>query len=121
MPSARHSRRSRAEDVHGQRQLGALDVLEQQRRAVLLLHPVGDLADLEVRIDLDLDPAQLPLPLERLEERAQIVKGHALSIHVRCPRPEAASPIRLAEQMGVDGAYLRRELRQLDDFHSSRA
>src|SRR6185437_7230672 len=96
----------RAEDVHRQRQLGALDVLEQQGGAVRLLHTVGDLADLEVRVDLDLDPAQLPLALKRPQEGAQIFIGHG----VKYPWRSASVTRRSAEQMRVDRAHLFAQL-----------
>ncbi len=54
-------------------------VLEEQRRPDPLAHSVGDLADLEDRVDLGGDPLQLPLLLEQRDELAQVLDGHALS------------------------------------------
>ena len=66
----------RAEHVHRQRQLGALDVLEQQRRAAGAHDPVDDLGDLEVRVDLRLDAHELAVLLEPVEELRQVCVGH---------------------------------------------
>ena len=41
-----------------------------------LLHPVGDLPDLQVRVHLRADALELPPPFEGLQEGAQIVVGH---------------------------------------------
>ena len=46
--------------VDQERMLGALDVLEQQRRPAGLDDPVGDLGDLEVRVDLGGDADSSP-------------------------------------------------------------
>ena len=69
-------RRSRAELVDEQRQRRAADVAEQQRRAAGLDDAIGDLADLEVRVDLGGDLGQLPLAPEQVDPLAQVVADH---------------------------------------------
>src|SRR5207237_8471532 len=61
-----------AELVDQQRKLRALDVLEQQRGAAGLHRAVGDLRDLEVRIDFGADPNELAFALEQLDPPAQV-------------------------------------------------
>ncbi len=65
-----------AEDVHGQGHRGALDVLEEQRRPAGLVHPVDDLTDLQVGVDLGLDALELALALQSPEEGSKIVVSH---------------------------------------------
>ncbi len=45
-------------------------------------HPVDDLGDLEVRVDLRLDASQVAVALQPLEQRRQIVVCHGTSIPV---------------------------------------
>ncbi len=67
-----------AEDVHRQRHVRALDVLEEQRRAAGLVDAVDDLPDLQVRIDFGLDALEVAIALQGAEERAKIVVSHAV-------------------------------------------
>ena len=64
-----------AEHVDGQRHRRAADVLEQQRRAAGAHDALDDLGDLEVRVDLGLDAAEVPAALQTREEVAQIGKA----------------------------------------------
>ena len=66
----------RAELVDQQRQRRAAHVAEQQRRPAGLDDAVGDLADLEVRVDLGRDLDQLPLAPEQVDPLAQVVADH---------------------------------------------
>ena len=66
----------RAELVDEKRVRGALDVQEEERRPAPLDDAVGDLRDLEVRVDLGLDLDELPLPLEQVDPGAQIGDRH---------------------------------------------
>ena len=52
--------------------LRALDVLEEERRAAGLDDAIGDLGDLEIRVDLDGDAVQLALALEERDPLAQV-------------------------------------------------
>ena len=62
-----------AELVDEQRVLGALRVLEEQRRPAAGLHEaVDDLGDLEVRVDLGRDALQLALALEQRDPLAEV-------------------------------------------------
>jgi hypothetical protein len=68
----------RAGDVGDEREAGAADVLEEQhRRALLLLELHEDRRGLVARIDLaiDLDPLDLPLGPDALEEVAEVAHG----------------------------------------------
>ena len=58
-------------------------VLEEQRGAARLLHPVDDLPDLQIRVHLGLDALEVALALQRPEQGAKIVVSHA----VQYPRP----------------------------------
>ena len=60
--------------------LGALRVLEQQRRAAGLDRAVDDLGDLEVGIDLGGDADELALALEERDPRAQVAGGATTSV-----------------------------------------
>ncbi len=65
-----------AELVDEERVLGALRVLEEQRRAAARLdEAVDDLGDLEVRVDLGRDAVQLALALEERDPVAEVAKG----------------------------------------------
>ena len=64
-----------AELVDQQRVLGALRVLEQQRRPAGLDRPVDDLGDLEVRVDLGADADELALALEQRDPVAEVAPG----------------------------------------------
>ncbi len=59
-----------AEQVDGQRHVGAAGGLEQQRRPPLPNHPRHDLGDLQVGVDGHGDPSQVLPPFEVSEERA---------------------------------------------------
>ena len=52
---------------------------------------VDDLGDLEVRVDLRLDPLEVAVLLERAQEVAKIVIGHAMIIRQGTERPPGAS------------------------------
>ncbi len=65
-----------AEDVDGQRHVGAERPVEQQRGPALPNHPRDDLGDLQDRVDRDADVPQVAVALEMNEERAQIRPGH---------------------------------------------
>ena len=65
-----------AELVDQQRQRRAAHVAEQQRGPAGLDHAVGDLADLEIRVDLRRDLDQLPLAPEQVDPLAQVVADH---------------------------------------------
>ena len=85
-----------AELVDQQRMLGALRVLEEQRRPAARLHEaVDDLGDLEVRVDLGRDPVQLALALEQRDPVAEVFERRhaALSLWRRgaCSAPPASS------------------------------
>ena len=54
---------------------------EEQRRAALLDRPVGDLGDLEVRVDLGLDRDQLALPSEQVDPGAEIGGRHRFRVY----------------------------------------
>lgn len=64
------------EDVHGQGHGRPLDVLEQQGGPARLVHPVDDLADLQIRVDLGLDALEVTLSLQSPEQGAKIVVSH---------------------------------------------
>ena len=74
---ARHPT-ARAVRVDEEREARALHVLEEERRAPRLHRPIGDLGDLEIRIDLTTDAHELAvaLALERLHESSQPVVRH---------------------------------------------
>ena len=61
-----------SELVDQERVRRALDVLEEKRRAARLDGAVGDLRDLELRIDLGLDANELAFALEERNPRAQV-------------------------------------------------
>ena len=65
-----------AELVDQQRVLGALRMLEEQRRPAGLDGAVDDLRHLEVRIDLRRDANELALALEKRDPLAQVAGGH---------------------------------------------
>ena len=62
----------RSELVDQQRVLAVLRPLEQERRAAGLDDAVGDLGDLEVRVDLGSDAVELALALEERDPVAQV-------------------------------------------------
>ncbi len=64
-----------AELVDQERVLGALRVLEQQRRTARLDDAVDDLGDLEVGVDLGRDAAKLALALEERDPLAEVSRG----------------------------------------------
>ena len=66
----------RAELVDQQRERRAAHVAEEQRGAAGLDDAVGDLADLEVRVDLGRDLDQLALAPEQVDPLAQVVADH---------------------------------------------
>src|SRR5262249_47278885 len=66
----------RAELVDEQPVLTPLRMLEQERRAVRADRARDDLCDLEVRIDLGVDPHELSLALEQRDPLAKVVCGH---------------------------------------------
>ena len=68
-----------AELVDQHRHRRALDVAEQQRRPARLHGAVGDLGDLEVRVDLGRDLGQLALAPQQLDPLAQVVHRAARS------------------------------------------
>ncbi len=72
-PSARHMRRSVPNWLISSGSVRAADVAEQQRRAAGLHGAVGDLGDLEVRVDLGGDLGQLALAPEQFDPVAQVV------------------------------------------------
>src|SRR2546428_1812914 len=59
--------------------LVALDLLEEQRRALLLQHAARDGADLAIPVHLGRDPAQLALLVEPAEPLTQVHEGHRRS------------------------------------------
>ena len=61
-----------AELVDQKRVLRALGVLEEKRRPAGLHHPVHDLGDLEVGVDLGRDAAQLARALEERDPLAEV-------------------------------------------------
>ena len=70
-----------AELVDQQRPVGALGVLEQQRRPAALHRPVDDLRDLEVGVDLGGDADELALAFEQADPLAQVAgRGHSVSL-----------------------------------------
>src|SRR5579884_2006036 len=86
-----------AKRSHGERDVVALDPLEEEGIALLvrhrLEHPAGDAADLPVLVDLLLDTPELPMGLEVRQVLAQIQRrsgGHALRQHRVSPRRQAA-------------------------------
>ncbi len=74
--------------------LVALDVLEKERRALLLQHPARDRAELAVPVDLGRDPPELAVflepahPLTHVREAHRRVTAGATSVRKRlnCPR-----------------------------------
>ncbi len=67
-----------AELVDQQRMLGALRLLEQQRRPAGLDGSVDDLGDLEIGIDLGRDANEFALALEQRDPLAEILHGPSL-------------------------------------------
>ena len=86
----------RAELVDQQRQRRAAHVAEQQRGPAGLDDAVGDLADLEVRIDLGRDLDQLPLAPEQVDPLAQVVADHVREAS-GCPRVGSRREARVRE------------------------
>ena len=74
-----------AELVDQQRVLGALDVLEQERRPFRLHGAVDDLGDLELGIDLDRDAPQLALALEERDPSRRSEAAPRASVYGRRP------------------------------------
>ena len=70
----------RPELVGEQRVLGALEVLEEERRAAGLDRPVDDLRHLEIRVDLCLDLDQLAGAAKLVDPGAEVGRGHDLSL-----------------------------------------
>ena len=70
--------RMRGEGVDQHRDVGALGLLEQQRRAALFHRAVGEFGDLEVRVHFERDALQFAVLFQRADELAQIVIGHRL-------------------------------------------
>jgi hypothetical protein len=79
-----------SELVDQQRVQRALDVLEEKRRAARLDGAVGDLRDLELRIDLGLDANELALALEERDPGAQVGR-RSHGVQSRLERGERAS------------------------------
>ena len=71
-----------AELVDQERVLGALRILEQERRPAGLHRAVDDLRDLEVGIDLGRDADELALALEQRDPVAEILRGAPRSLRV---------------------------------------
>ena len=72
----------RSELVDQQRPVGALDVLEEQRRPAALDDAVVDLRDLELGIDLGGDAHELALALEQGDPLAQVTRrSHRRSVY----------------------------------------
>ena len=65
-----------AELVDQQRELRALGVVEEERRAARLDRAVDDLRDLEVRIDLGANANELALALEQRDPVAEVAECH---------------------------------------------
>ena len=75
-----------AELVDQQRDARAAHVAEQQRRPAGLHRAVGDLGDLEVRVDLGVDLGELAARAQQLDPLAQVVADHrGRSTWVTCP------------------------------------
>ena len=73
MPAERHLDAAvRAEDIDGQGEVGPLHPLEQQGWAPLPHHPGGNLGDLELRVHLDPDAAELAVPLQVAQEALEV-------------------------------------------------
>jgi len=68
--------RLRAEGVDQERHGRILDSFEEQGRSEPLADPIGDLGDLENRIDLGRDPPQQPPLLQRRDKSPQILVCH---------------------------------------------
>jgi hypothetical protein len=54
----------RAEQIADQREIAALDLLIENRRALGLVHPPLNFGGFQVRIDLLGNPPQMPVPLQ---------------------------------------------------------
>ena len=76
-----------AELVDQERMLGALRVLEQERRPAGLDGAVDDLGDLEVGIDLGGDAHELALALEQRDPVAEILRGTPPSVRTQDRQP----------------------------------
>ena len=88
-PSAIAMRRSRAELIGQHRETRTLDVGEEQRRAAGFDDAIGDLADLELRIDARLDDVQFAGAAQRVDEmRAATRNGMASLTYALEPRRE---------------------------------
>ena len=67
------------ERVDQHRHVRALRLLEQQRRTAVLHAAVGELGDLQVRIDFKRNALQFAVLFQRADEVAQVVIGHKSS------------------------------------------
>ena len=65
-----------AELVDQQRMARAAHVAEQQRRPARLHRAIGDLGDLEVRVDLGVDLGELAARAQQVDPLAQVVADH---------------------------------------------
>jgi hypothetical protein len=66
----------RAERVDEHGDVAALGALEEQRGAVSLGDAVGDVTDLQVRVDLDRDALELAALLEQGDVLPQVLERH---------------------------------------------
>jgi hypothetical protein len=67
-----------AEEVGGEREVGAAHLREEERRAPGGDHATVDLSGLEVRVDIGLDDGEVAVAAELVEEGAQVGEGEVV-------------------------------------------
>src|SRR4029079_15135157 len=90
--------------VGEQRVLGALEILEEKRRAAGLDRAVDDLRHLEVRVHLRLDLDQLAGAAKLVDPGAEVGRGHDLSLSRRVWRLVGAARVSAWLAAGSHGA-----------------
>ena len=99
----------RTEQIAQNRNAVPLGLLEQQRRAAGLEHPIADLGHLQPRGDLDRDALELALLFELREEIAQIVIAHAADSE-HGARPAVHRHDRAGDVAGLGGGQKQRQV-----------